>query len=368
MAGAMRGRRPRPSPMMQGPSGAAGARLAAAMPRLDGADRFCRPGTHGDLAAPPPRASATGAAAGAPAPVLPRDDVREPGAHHRRARAGVGDGRDGRLDHHLATAGAGLLAAGPARVGHPGLRVFQDFFVDIDLPVALTQNDEISVPVAVYNYLPKAQTVKLTLETQPWFELVNDQAEKSLDIGASDIKVVYFRLRAKGIGRHAFTVHARGSQLSDAIKREIEVLPDGEEHRDTWNDRLDGNVSKTVTIPAQAIDGASTIFVKIYPGLLSQAVEGLDSLLRMPCGCFEQTSSVTYPDVLVMDYLKTTKQIKPEIQMKAEQYINVGYQRLLSFEVQGRRLLLVRRRAREQGAHRLRAAGVPRHVPRARGG
>jgi uncharacterized protein YfaS (alpha-2-macroglobulin family) len=55
----------------------------------------------------------------------------------------------------------------------------------------------------------------------------------------------------------------------------------------------------------------------------------------MPFGCFEQTSSVTYPNVLVLDYLKSAKMAKPEVQMKAEQYINVGYQRLLSFEVKG---------------------------------
>jgi uncharacterized protein YfaS (alpha-2-macroglobulin family) len=216
-----------------------------------------------------------------------------------------------------------------------GVRVFQDFFIDIDLPVALTQNDEISIPIAVYNYLPQQQTVKLSLEQQPWLELVNDEADKSLDIAASDVKVVYYRIRAKKIGANALTVHARGSKLSDAIKRQIEVLPDGEEQRDTWNDRLEGVIQKTVTIPAQAIPDASTILVKIYPGLFSQAVEGLDSLLRMPFGCFEQTSSVTYPNVLVLDYLKSTKQAKPDIQMKAEQYINVGYQRLLSFEVKG---------------------------------
>jgi uncharacterized protein YfaS (alpha-2-macroglobulin family) len=216
-----------------------------------------------------------------------------------------------------------------------GLRVFQDFFVDIDLPVALTQNDEISIPIAVYNYLPKAQTIKLSLEPQPWFELVGDQAEKSLDIAPSDIRAVHYRIRAKKIGLHALTLHAQGSSLSDAIKRQIEVLPDGEERRDTWNDRLEGEVARTVTIPQAAIDGASTILVKIYPGLFSQAVEGLDSLLRMPFGCFEQTSSVTYPNVLVLDYLKTTKQAKPEVQMKAEQYINVGYQRLVTFEVKG---------------------------------
>ena len=55
----------------------------------------------------------------------------------------------------------------------------------------------------------------------------------------------------------------------------------------------------------------------------------------MPYGCFEQTSSTTYPNVLVLDYLKTTNQAAPEVQMKAEEYINLGYQRLTTFEVQG---------------------------------
>jgi uncharacterized protein YfaS (alpha-2-macroglobulin family) len=55
----------------------------------------------------------------------------------------------------------------------------------------------------------------------------------------------------------------------------------------------------------------------------------------MPFGCFEQTSSVTYPNVLILDYMQQTKQIKPEIAMKAEGFINLGYQRLLTFEVPG---------------------------------
>jgi uncharacterized protein YfaS (alpha-2-macroglobulin family) len=55
----------------------------------------------------------------------------------------------------------------------------------------------------------------------------------------------------------------------------------------------------------------------------------------MPFGCFEQTSSTTYPNVLVLDYLKSTNQTSPEVQMKAEQYINLGYQRLTTFEVPG---------------------------------
>jgi hypothetical protein len=44
---------------------------------------------------------------------------------------------------------------------------------------------------------------------------------------------------------------------------------------------------------------------------------------------------VTYPNILVLDYLKKTKQIKPELQMKAEGYTNAGYQQLLTYEVPG---------------------------------
>ncbi len=61
----------------------------------------------------------------------------------------------------------------------------------------------------------------------------------------------------------------------------------------------------------------------------------MDSILRMPGGCFEQTSSSTYPNVLALDYMKRTKKLTPEIHAKAEGYIANGYQRLLTFEVPG---------------------------------
>ena len=109
-------------------------------------------------------------------------------------------------------------------------------------------------------------------------------------------------------------------------------MPDGKEFDAAINDRLRRHVEKTVTIPADGHPRREHVFVKLYPGTFSQVVEGLDGMLRMPNGCFEQTSSTTYPNILVLDYLKQTKNINPELQMKAEQYINVGYQRLVTFE------------------------------------
>ena len=55
----------------------------------------------------------------------------------------------------------------------------------------------------------------------------------------------------------------------------------------------------------------------------------------MPSGCFEQTSSTTYPNILALDYLRRTNKSVPEVEAKARQFIHLGYQRLLGFEVTG---------------------------------
>jgi type II secretory pathway pseudopilin PulG len=50
------------------------------------------------------------------------------------------------------------------------VRVFQDFFIDLDLPASLTLNDEISIPVTCYNYLDSPQEIRVTLNPAGWFE------------------------------------------------------------------------------------------------------------------------------------------------------------------------------------------------------
>ena len=215
-----------------------------------------------------------------------------------------------------------------------GIRVFQDFFVDIDFPVALTQHDQVSVPVAVFNYLEKPQTVKLELQAGDWYRL-HDEPTRSLEIAPNEVKRVYFTLEALKPGSHALTLKAFGSEMADAVERRVRVEPDGRRHEQVFNGRLNANLNREFTIPANAINGANDLFVKIYPGAFSQVVEGLDGIFRMPHGCFEQTSSTTYPNILVLDYMIRNKMTKPEIELKARNFINIGYQRLLSYEVRG---------------------------------
>jgi hypothetical protein len=225
---------------------------------------------------------------------------------------------------------------GDGRLGasESGIRVFQPFFVDLNLPVALTRGDEVSVPVVVYNYLAKPQTVQLKLEKNDWFELLVDPAQK-IELDANAIRSTSFRIRVRQVGDQTLQVTATGSGVADAIKKSIEVVPDGRRVETVVNGTLDNPARHTFTVPPEAIDGSTRMIVKIYPSTFSQIVEGLDGIFRMPYGCFEQTSSTTYPNVLALDYLKRTKKSAPEIEAKARQYIHLGYQRLIGFEVAG---------------------------------
>lgn len=231
-------------------------------------------------------------------------------------------------------AASAVSGSGELGSAEQGIRVFQDFFVDLDLPVALTQHDEVSVPVAVYSYLAEPQTVRLELQPADWYEL-RDETTKILRLAPREVTSVYFRLVARTPGTHALTLKAAGSVMADAVEREVRVAPDGQEAVRTFNGTLEKTVTQRVEFPPEAIAGASDLFLKVYPGAFSQVVEGLDAILRMPGGCFEQTSSSTYPNVLALGYLRATRQVKPEVERKALQYINTGYQRLLSFEVPG---------------------------------
>jgi len=232
-------------------------------------------------------------------------------------------------------AGGAVSKSGQLGSFQQGIRVFQDFFIDVDFPTELTQNDEVTVPIAVFNYLDEAQTIKLRASQGDWFELVDDRADKSISALPGTAMKAEYRIRVLKPGRHSLTVTAVGTKLSDAVERSVRVIPDGTRVEQVVNAKLDGAIRETITIPADAIDGGSDLFVKVYPGAFSQVVEGMDSIFRMPNGCFEQTSSTTYPNVLVLNYLRESGQTKPEIELKALDFINAGYQRLLSYEVDG---------------------------------
>jgi hypothetical protein len=214
------------------------------------------------------------------------------------------------------------------------IHVFQDFFVDADLPVTLTRNDEVSIPVLCYNYLQRPQTIQLTLQPASWCEVQGSHTQL-VELGPNDAKSARFRIKASKVGIHELTVLARGSSLRDAVQRSIEVRPDGTEVEYLRSGVLSGSTEHVFHVPSESIPDSQKLLLKLYPSMFSEVVEGLDNIFRMPYGCFEQASSVTYPNIMALLYMKRTGQVTPEIEVRARKFITAGYQRLLTFAIDG---------------------------------
>ncbi|HKY36006.1 MAG TPA: MG2 domain-containing protein [Polyangiaceae bacterium] len=230
-----------------------------------------------------------------------------------------------------------LANAADGRLGgsESGITVFQDFFVDVSFPAALTRGDEVSFPIAVYNYLDVPQTVHLELQPGTWYTALGPTTS-SVQLAPGQVTGVSFPVKVNDVGLRTLTVVATGTEKSDAVARTVRVVPDGKAFPAAFSGSLNTpTITQSVSFPASAVPGSGQLYLDVFPAFLAQAVQGMDSILAEPNGCFEQTTSSAWPNVLVTEYMKETDQITPEIEMKAEALMSTGYQRLLTFEHPG---------------------------------
>lgn len=214
------------------------------------------------------------------------------------------------------------------------LKVFQDFFVDVDAPPALVQGDEAEVPVAVYNYLSEKQAVRLEVQREEWFELLGPQTV-TFQVPPGGLEGKALRIRALKPGKHKLTLRADGTRTSDAVARELLVSERGKLVVDAFSGEVaaGATVRRAVVVPDQV--PGSLLTLKLYPTRTSLALDGLEGALQMPHGCFEQTSSTHYPNVLISEALKRSGHLTPEMEERTRALLSAGYQRLLTFEVPG---------------------------------
>jgi uncharacterized protein YfaS (alpha-2-macroglobulin family) len=229
-----------------------------------------------------------------------------------------------------------LANAKDGRLGSADIpyQVFQDFFVDADVPVQLTVGDTFSLPVAVHNYAKERQTITLTLDAREGLKL-GEKTTATLTLEPDGVGKALFPLHAVEAGRGQITVKAASDRLADAVRRHVDVVPQGRKVEVAANATLRGDTTLTVNVPSGADLDTSDLALRFYPGPVSQALAGLDGMLQKPYGCFEQTTSIAYPNLMILRYLKESGVKDPRTMAKAQTLVMLGYQRLLTFEVKG---------------------------------
>ena len=210
------------------------------------------------------------------------------------------------------------------------LVTFQPFFARLDLPVHLTQHDRIELPIAVHNYAKLAQKITLEIALAPWFEVEGADAVTTLELAPEGVAGHKATLVAKQFGKHVLRITAKTADFADAIEREVEVVPDGERIEGGKSGRLRAG-PVDLEIPADLTPGTVRAWLRVHPGVASDIQSGLEAMLKIPNGCFEQSSSTNYPNVLISRYLTSVDRLSPAVSIKIHSVLAQGLQKLLTF-------------------------------------
>lgn len=231
----------------------------------------------------------------------------------------VGNTKDGKI-------GYGMLDT---------VKVFQEFFVDFELPKNPVENDKVSIPVTVYNYTNSSLNTTLKVKEDEWFTLRGNN-NISINVEAKSTKMVYIPITILKNGNYKFRVEATNNSLTDIVEKELTISPKGYKiEKVVSTGSLESNVSEDILILEDVVENTASAKVKIYANTMAQNIEGMEKIFRMPTGCFEQISSSLYPNILSLKYLEDNGIVNEELKTKAISYISSGYQKLLTYEVKG---------------------------------
>src|SRR5262249_5949049 len=92
---------------------------------------------------------------------------------------------------------------------------------------------------------------------------------------------------------------------SDAIERKVNVHPSHRPAVTTSSGMLSDSLAMRLELPTDIL-GAPTAELKLFPSPVAHVIDSIAGGLRRPYGCAEQTTSSTYPNLLLLRILKSS--------------------------------------------------------------
>lgn len=222
------------------------------------------------------------------------------------------------------------------------VRAFQDFFVDAELPSPVYEGDEFDVPVTVFNYTHQPQSVRINVDKAEGLEFFPCGTPNPCEmappetiphpVAALGTSTLIYRFKAATAGLASLSISGQSESSRDAIEKNVVVLPTGLEIPRLVIGKATADSPLNLILPKPDVGRLDSATLKIFPTPVAYALDGLDAMLREPYGCFEQTTSVNYPNIMVLRYLKSSGREPPDLKRRAEDLLLRGYQKLLTFQ------------------------------------
>ncbi len=190
------------------------------------------------------------------------------------------------------------------------MKVADPLVVSTSLPLFLSPNDEILVPVTLTNTTEKSAEVKAQIGASGSIELVGDNSQ-SVTIPAGDERQVFFKAKAKneiGIALINVEVNGLGEKFSEKI--DMTVRPSTSLLKTSGSGLAEAGKAVNIDMKADYIQNSVKGKLIISRSPVVEFAKNLNYLVMYPYGCVEQTISTAFPQIYfseLIDDLQTTQ-------------------------------------------------------------
>jgi hypothetical protein len=227
----------------------------------------------------------------------------------------------------------GFTPDGALGAGTFTLTSVQPFYLEPKLPLEVTQDDVVQLPLALVNGTAgalKGATVSADLTGD-----VRMSKLTPVDLGPNARVRQLLELRI-GTAKAPLSLKldAKAADFSDSVTRQLVVKPKGFPYEKAYGGLLSSKApaSHVITIPTSAVPGSIVATAAVYPTPLANLTEALARLIQDPYGCFEQTSSTSYPLTMAQQYFLSHQGVDPKVVQASKDKLEAGYKRLVGFE------------------------------------
>jgi alpha-2-macroglobulin-like protein len=231
----------------------------------------------------------------------------------------------------------GFTANGALGAGLATVESVQPFYVEPKLPLEVTSGDVIRLPVSVVNGTSEplrdaSLSVKAPgdigiAEVKPFNLHGGERARKLVDMKVGVAK-----------GPVDVNITASAGSRSDNVTRTLSIKPQGFPFEVAFGGLVDAQTPALhkLTIPANVVPSSVKTNLAVYPTPLANMTEALSRLIQDPYGCFEQTSSTSYPLTMAQQYFMSHTGVDPKLVEQSREKLEAGYKRLVGFECKDR--------------------------------
>lgn len=199
--------------------------------------------------------------------------------------------------------------------------------VDAKIPPNLTVGDQALIPLVIKNNSDQSGTAIIGVIAPTGFATGSYTRSCSLAPDSSARILIPLEALSATQGQLRFSISSEFGE--ETLSLPVSASDKGFPIRMVFSGNTSGQHDFDIS---RIIPGTLQTKLQLFSSLEGQLLNGIESMLREPHGCFEQTSSTTYPNIFILKYLKESGKSDPKTEQKALNYIKQGYERLIGFE------------------------------------